>query len=132
VFAGLAMRRRRSGLRACGFRQRSWGALAVKTVRGPKVRLDPPPGHGVGFGGRQRVDELGQQVAWQIRAGLGQLFLEQMCRSILGATVIVVSFFESVVRDHSKNHAVAVTACTRAYVSSTWRHFGNTAADSGR
>src|SRR5688572_30148086 len=28
--------------------------------------------------------------------------------SILGLTVIVVSFFESVVRDHSKDHAVAV------------------------
>ena len=28
--------------------------------------------------------------------------------SILGLTVIVVSFFESVLRDHSKDHAVAV------------------------
>src|SRR5215210_610666 len=28
--------------------------------------------------------------------------------SILGLTVIVMSFFESVVRDHSKDHAVAV------------------------
>jgi hypothetical protein len=28
-------------------------------------------------------------------------------------TVIVVSFFESVVRDHSKDHAVTVIASTR-------------------
>src|SRR3954451_21862900 len=33
--------------------------------------------------------------------------------SILGVTVIVVSFFESVVRDHSKDHPMAV-----AYVGS--------------
>jgi hypothetical protein len=45
------------------------------------------------------------------RSGLAWASCSSISRaaSILGVTVIVVSFFESVVRDHSKDHAVTVT-----------------------
>ena len=50
------------------------------------------------------------------RSGLAWASCSSISRapSILGVTVIVVSFFESVVRDHSKDHAVAV-----AYITTT-------------
>ena len=42
-------------------------------------------------------------MAWASRSSI------RRAASILRVTVIVVSFFESVVRDHSKDHAVTVT-----------------------
>ena len=66
--------------------------------------------HAVGLRRQQRVDERVEQLAHQIRARLGQLLVQEPLRVDTGVAVIVVSFFESVVRDHSKDHAVTAPA----------------------
>ena len=73
------------------------------------VRSDLP----VGLGRHQRVHERLQQLAQQIRRRLGELFLQQARRVDTSSDGHRrVPFLESVVRDHSKDHAVATPGDT--------------------
>jgi hypothetical protein len=56
----------------------------------------------VGLGRKQGVDEGLQQLTQQIGLAWASCSSSSRAGSILDVTVIVVSFFESVVRDHSK------------------------------
>ncbi len=86
------------------------GTVAVAPVHALRAGL-PVRGaaHGVGLGRHQRVHERLQQLAQQIRRRLGELFLQQARRVDTSSDGHRrVPFLESVVRDHSKDHAVAV------------------------
>ena len=110
--------------------------------RYPLRRVDPVraagavlgAAHAVGLRGQQRVDERAEQLAHQIRAGLGQLLVQEQLRVDTGFAVIVVSFFESVVRDHSKDHSGDRTyiSRTRSPGSSYTNAMDSTSAGAGR
>ena len=66
--------------------------------------------HRVGLRRQQRVDERGQQLPHQIRAGLGQLAHAGTGQGrYLARRSSRCSFFEAVVRDHSKDHPMTAT-----------------------
>ena len=100
--------------------------VAVAGVRPLRAGL-PVPGaaHRVGVGGHQRLDERGQHLTHQIRAGLGQLLVQEPDRVDTWDSGHRGVLFESVVRDHSKDHAVtALHLCSDTITGLPVHHSG--------
>ena len=56
-----------------------------------------------------------EHLAHQVRAGLGQLLIQEACGVDNGVQrSSLCSFFETVVRDHSKDHAVTAPTSSRS------------------
>ena len=74
----------------------------------------------VGIGGEQRVDEALHQFAQQVRAGLCQVFVQELGGVDTGTSGHAVPLFEWVVGDSSKNHAVTAPMSTTGPITSPY------------